>query len=273
MTSKKLTPEEIVSQSGHNHHSKAVAALRGLNWTVTVSPFYSDNFTDKPREIDIIAEKAFPCEDPYSTVNGFVLVRLFIECKFMPLSATTVFWFDGKDVARASELVDREMKWPAGDPRTRALPHELHHLARTSVAKLFASGQSRTDEGEAFARAINQTLNGLIYYRNREAARRVPSARLLGQLTFPLILVNSFASLHRIEMGNLASTPAPIAQPFELEVNYAYRKDEANRDEYFLIDVVSLDSLKAFLASLEQNEVAAMTRHIIREGRENRRRR
>lgn len=35
-------------------------ALRGRGWTVTVSPYYSENFTDKPREIDIIAEKAVP---------------------------------------------------------------------------------------------------------------------------------------------------------------------------------------------------------------------
>jgi hypothetical protein len=255
---KQLSPKDIIAQSGHTHHSKVVAALRQLGWSVTVSPYYSDNFTDKPREIDIIAEKAFDRSDRVAGIRGHVVVRLFIECKYVP--STTVFWFDAKDMARAIELVARDTGWNKDDLAAYAHPYIMHQLAREPVAKLFSSG--RSDDSEGFARAINQTLNGLAYYRHREVARRNTNAHVLAQLTFPLIALNSFALLHRTDMND--SVTIPIAEPFQLEVNYAYKQNNSDRNEYFLIDVVSLDSLALFLTSIEENEVRAMGQHVFR---------
>ena len=43
--------ESIVKEHWHSFHARVVATLRDLDWTVVVSPYYSDNFTDKPREL------------------------------------------------------------------------------------------------------------------------------------------------------------------------------------------------------------------------------
>lgn len=61
------------------------------------------------------------------------------------------------------------------------------------------------------------------------------------------------------------SAPAPITNPFQLEVAYAYRRGFTSSSEYFLIDVVSLDNILEFLQALETNEVTTMVEDI-REG-------
>ena len=56
--------KEIISTSGNMFHFKVASKLRSLVWSVTLSLFYNHTFSQKPREIDLIAEKAFtPVED------------------------------------------------------------------------------------------------------------------------------------------------------------------------------------------------------------------
>jgi hypothetical protein len=257
-----LTPQEILGQSGHTFHSRVVKLLRQLGWSVLVSPYYSDNFTDKPREIDIIAEKAFRYENHMRGVFGEVVVRIFIECKYV--TSTTVFWFDDKDAERAADRVGRDTGCP-DQFIAHYFQRKHHHLSSRHAAKLFSSSPARGDDNEAIARAINQNLNALIYYRHRANVvhPRRDNAGMFGRMSFPIIVVDSFKHFHRTEMGD-SSTVAPIVEPFQLEVNYAYREGEGNgRSEYFLIDVVSLDQLGAFLASLEATDVDAMLRYTV----------
>ncbi len=62
-----------------------------------------------------------------------------------------------------------------------------------------------------------------------------------------------------------------IEEPFQLEVNYAYvDKDRAGRNEYFLIDVVSIDKLAGFLAILEKSDIKAIIEKICWDERQNR---
>src|SRR5678816_2986466 len=101
---KKAEIQETIRKSGNNFHSEVVKQLRADKWTVLVSPYYSDNFSDKPREIDIIAEKDFSVIDQFRiTRYGAVKTRLFIECKY--ILGDTVFWFDAKDKTRAIERI------------------------------------------------------------------------------------------------------------------------------------------------------------------------
>ena len=82
---KKSVEHNFIELSGNPFHSRVVKKLRDVGWTVMVSPYYSDNFTAKPREIDIIAEKKFEVKDSFFE-NGWIGtldVRLFIECKYI----------------------------------------------------------------------------------------------------------------------------------------------------------------------------------------------
>src|SRR3990167_4184803 len=95
---------EIVERSGNRLHTQVVNLLRQEGWSVLVSPHYSDNFTEKPREIDIIAEKKFDVREFALGWLGTLDVRLFVECKY--LNGKTVFWFDVKDKASAGERIN-----------------------------------------------------------------------------------------------------------------------------------------------------------------------
>ena len=92
------------------------------NWTVLISPYYNDNISSKPREIDLIAEKAFPIKDVFRDIFGTVNVKLFIECKYV--SQTTVFWFYNKDKQKAEELIIQTTPLP----KNNAYTGEHHYL-------------------------------------------------------------------------------------------------------------------------------------------------
>lgn len=251
---------DIIERSGNSFHSKVVKKMRECGWSVLVSPYYSDNFTDKPREIDIIAEKKFD-------VNGFVHgwlgtlnVRLFIECKYV--TTDTVFWFDNKDQDRA---VDRIMRDTGMEHPTRNVSIQKHHYYEAvPVAKLFSSDKSRGEENEVISKAINQNLNATVYYRNRTDLNLVKTPHgyrenVLAYVSYPIIVVNSFERFYSTDMDG-SGEAHPITGPFQLEVNYAYTDKERNpHSEYFLIDLTDLEHLPNFLESvIEKVDVPAI---------------
>lgn len=258
MTKKKKTAvDEIMEKSGNGFHSRVVKLLREQEWTVLVSPYYSDNFTDKPREIDVVAERKFDVKD-FSEWQGTLNARLFIECKY--ITGDTVFWFDNKDKERAIEriMTDTGMEHPYNNVTIQ----EHHHFTDVSVAKLFSSEKSRSEDNELMNKAINQNLNALVYYRKR--ADLFPEDQdtrnqVLWRVSYPIIVVNSFENLFRTNMSDSTGSVEPITEPFQLEVNYAYiDKDRNGHNEYFLIDVVSIDALPEFLSMLEKKDITAI---------------
>src|SRR3989304_4244472 len=74
----------IIDQSGNTFHCKVLKYLQEKGWIVLISPYYNDNVSSKPREIDLIAEKEFNVEDGLRTPFRTVKVKLFIECKYIP---------------------------------------------------------------------------------------------------------------------------------------------------------------------------------------------
>lgn len=256
-TKKKTKVEEIMEMSGNGFHTRVVKLLREQKWTVLVSPYYSDNFTDKPREVDIIAEKKFPVYD-FSTWLGTINVHLFIECKY--INKDTIFWLDEKEKSRAIERVTAD----TGLEHLNSTNH--HYISDLPVAKLFSSDKSRGDDYEPINKAINQNLNSLIYYRNRKNLfPDDPRTRneMLKEVSYPLIVVNSFNNFYQTNMADDTGKHELITEPFQLEVNYAYIDgDKGGRNEYFLIDVVSIDKLTAFLAMIENNDVTPIRENV-----------
>ncbi|MBI3420734.1 MAG: hypothetical protein HY006_01600 [Candidatus Sungbacteria bacterium] len=261
---KKLNPvQEIIEKSGNSFHSRVVNLLHTQNWTVLVSPFYSDNFTDKPREIDIIAERKFDVKDDWGKWLGTVNVQLFIECKYI-INDTIVFWFDAKDKERAAE---RAMKDTGVSPSERHIKLlEFHHFSDATVAKLFASSKRPGEEYDVMNKAINQNLNALVYYRNKHnlfPQDQNMRERVLHTIPYPIIVCNSFDNFVRVDMADESNAPQPILEPFELEVNYAYiDKDRNGHNEYFLLDVVSIDKLAEFLLGLEKTDIKTLIEKI-----------
>jgi len=266
-TPKKSKVSEIIEKSGNTFHVKVVNLLREQGWEVLVSPYYSDNFTDKPREIDIITEKPFDTYD-FSTWIGSVNARLFVECKY--INGDTVFWFDSKDKNRSIEriMTDTGMDHPNHNINIK----EHHYYDSTSVAKLFSSEKSRSEDNELINKAINQNLNALVYYRDRgDLIPENPNrgSNVLRRVTYPLIVVNSFDNFFKTDMNDESGGVEAITEPFQLEVNYAYvDKGKNSKNEYFLIDVVSIDKLPEFLSMIETRDINAVRGKVAWEERQ-----
>jgi hypothetical protein len=107
----------------------------------------------------------------------------------------------------------------------------------------------------------------MVYYRNRHDVFPADSDRredrMLRGISYPLIVVNSFENFYRVDMADEGRDAVRITEPFQLEVNYAYLdKDRSGRNEYFLIDVVSIEMLSGFLTTLENTDARIVKEHL-----------
>ena len=241
----------IISQSGNTFHSSVLRYMTNCGWTVLISPYYNDNVTNKPREIDLIAEKEFNMTNFLGAPVGTVNVRLFIECKY--ISQINVFWFHFKDRQKVEELITKTTQIPAGSD---AIAHHHYLGGINRVAKLFSDERIKPTENETFFKALNQCLNAMVYYRYRGSIiRNFDNRHRNIQLTlnYPVILCSSFENLYQVEM-ELASEPKRIENNFQLEVNYAYMTADANNiNEFFLIDIIDFGLIGQFLDVIEKD--------------------
>lgn len=214
-----------------------------------------DQSQNKPREIDLIAERSWPYSDTFGRKAGDVAIRLFVECKFIP--QCSAFWFAEKDKNAATELVCATHPFTSNNSYTE----EHHYLASSDkVAKLFASSKDKLTENEPFYKALNQGLNAMVSLRgqsigplSRQHSRRAPATTL----EMPVIICNSFENLYGVNFYD-SNDVWNIEAPFQLEVDYAYQDTSgSHRSDYFLLDIVSYDQLSEFCEALELDASAA----------------
>jgi hypothetical protein len=246
--------EAIVNESGNSFHCRVTNYLKAKGWSTLVSPYYMDGGTNKPREIDLVAEKHWVYDDSFTKKYGAVIIKLFIECKYIP--QPNVFWFSDKDTDAATKWLVSNT--PLTDNNMFTKRH--HYLASGSrVAKLFASKNKPNAENEVIYKALNQSLNAMVYLRGKESLipeiknGRIPT---LACIEMPVVLCNSFADFYRVEMESLNS-PRSIDENFQLEVNYAYLDiNGKQRNDYFLLDIVDFEKIDNYLNVLEADKEA-----------------
>ena len=231
--------------------------MREKNWTVLISPYYNDNITDKPREIDIIAEKGFNVMEfpSFRKYLGTLWVRLFIECKY--IHKEIAFWFDNKDEESAIKRIMKDTSLKHPDENVFIKEH--HYYTSKEVAKLSASGSDKSPDKEIIYKALNQSLNAMVYYKSSPSAILAKrSGRALRIVNYPLILCNSFDKLYRVN-SEKEEGYSQIDKNFQLEVNYAYLdKDKNSKSDYFLIDIVEFNQFDEFLTMLEKTDIKAI---------------
>ena len=247
--------ETIINESGNSFHCRVANYLKEKAWDILVSPYYMDNASNKPREIDLIAEKSWKViERGLKLKQGTINIKLFIECKYIPQK--NVFWFANKDIVSARNWVTSNTHLTENSANI----NQHHYLTPDQkVAKLFASKNNPNNENEVIYKALNQSLNAMVYLRNRKSI--IPPGpnrdnNILATIELPVILCNSFDNFYRIDMED-SSSPQKITDNFQLEVNYAYLDSQGNhKSEYFLLDVVDFSKLDKFLAVLEADKDA-----------------
>ena len=258
------TVEQFASQHGNNFHAQVVSFLRKAGWSVTVSPFYRDNATDKAREADVFADKVFHVHGVSGFSGSSFPVRLVIECKYVKESI--VFWFDQKDADEAEKRIVTDIR--VLEPFHENTNIEGHHwYAVREVAKLFATfnpnREERQPENEIIFSSIDKVLNCLIYHRNlffSTLPKTSPGSQ--PPISYPLIVLNSFSELFKTTMQRPESIKSLDKEVwFPAEVNYAYISYgnglRFSNLEYFLVDIVNFTRLDDYLALLKENDIEA----------------
>lgn len=243
--------QEIIEASGNNFHSNVISVLRDKQWNVLISPYYNDNVSDKAREIDIIAEKAFEVRDMLGKIEGWLNIRFIIECKY--INTETVFWFDAKNKNKAEEMLGRNTPLRKGNSYTQ----KHHYMEVQRVAKLFSSQKSKDLPNEPIYKAINQSLNAMVYFRHELPIQR-QDRQILRTICYPIIRLNDFRKIFGVDIGG--SNYSSIKDKFfQLEINYAYLDtSKHNMNEYFLIDVVDFSYLDDFLNEIQTKDMEAI---------------
>lgn len=245
--------KDLVDSSGNTFHVKVARWFECHGWYVVVSPYYMDNSQAKAREIDLVVERPWPIHDTFGRPTGDVVIRLYVECKY--LTSYSAFWFAKKDMDLVEELICSSGIFSKNNSYT----NRHHYLADNFAAKLFATRGS--GENDPFYKALNQVLNALVSLRTHPL--RHPSVLKRGSckaiLEYPVVICSSFNKVFEIDFYGHAENK-PVEGNFQLEVQYAYTaKTGQPCNQYFLIDIVSEDKLDDFQAAITADAEAAAT--------------
>jgi len=247
MTTKGDKIQQIIEKSGNDLQIQVADYLGGHKWEVSISPYYNDPATGKPREIDIVAIRRWPMKDNFGGgVLGELLIRLFVECKY--IKNPFVFWFRQKNILSAMELAkDNSILDGKPDYYLNQIPIKHHYIDDVQVAKIAAKGGDRDDIFEA----MNQCLNALIFFQND---RHIPGPYCID---FPIVITDSFQNLYRRDQN---TGYVAITEPFQIEVDYSYKQPRSegksiDETKYFLLDIVSFEKLDSFLQDLENRDI------------------
>ncbi len=242
---------EIIAKSGHDLNFKVKDFLQSKGWEIEMSPHYVDVVTGKTREFDIIAKKEFKVYAFSHNPVGSILIKLFIECKY--IKDTTVAWFTPKDfgkvkkIAMDNHLLRHKEDILLGTPNQST--DKLHHYLASNEAVTLVDKAGQYDP---IGEAKYGTLHALIYFsENFNNGSHV--------INFPLIVIDSYRNLFRRE-GDDDPNPTPITDSFQLEVDYSYpqQNNQTTRKD-FLVDVTSYGDLGKYVDYLEANDVKIFT--------------
>jgi len=241
---------DLIESNGNNFHTKVARWFTNNGWHVVVSPYYMDQTQGKAREIDLVVEKLWPVMNDFGRGRGYIVTRLFVECKYIP--SYSVFWFSDRDYEATKQLICKDV------PRIASNTYiDKHHYLRNSprVAKLFASSK-KSPENDLFYKALNQALNAMISMRSHPTS--TPQAKgypapLLKLLNFPVVVCNSFEKIFSADFQS-NSPPQSLQKNFQLEVLYAYiDARQQPQNEYFLLDFVEFDQLDDFHTAISKD--------------------
>jgi hypothetical protein len=262
--------EYTVDENGNDFHYYIADYLEANDWDVDCSPYYVDLVKQKPREIDIIAEKKWPVEERLGRNRAFLVIRLFIECKWVPSSSSVYLNFLKKNERLAIELAtDNDVFQNDANTLHRYLintvPPKTHHYMQVDeVARNWACKGSNKD---FFYDAWEQALNAFLYFKHYAPNRDLgsPVAENTYVVDYQVVIVNSFEKFFKRDWTT--KTSWSVKDNLILSIDYSYpifysneKRPHIRKD--FFIDVTCSTTLKAFLDNLEGNDIAMMREQI-----------
>lgn len=123
----------------------------------------------------------------------------------------------------------------------------------------------KSPDNEIIYKAINQSLNSMIYYKNissifPENQRRITKA-IKKTINYPLILCNNFDLIYKVDSS--LKEEIKIDDNLQLEINYAYLDtSKESKNEYFLIDIIEFNKFGEFLEELKKADIESIKNAI-----------
>ena len=245
------TPEEFLAQalqiSGNNLHLQVVEVLESAGWIVELSAYYTDDLTDKPREIDIYARKKIDVLSHFGDPVGSFSVYLFAECKYF--SSEIAFRVQpAKKNREAIVLVGMR----GFNEQLERFYTSHHYMTIRKVGKLYdaydAAGAQPKTRASVFD-GLTQSVKSLLSFRDKGLSMGV---------CYPAVIYSGIDGLYELEGSDidLAGKTKETLSAFEL--NYAYRSSATNAllSDYFIIDFLHQSKLNDYLTILERDSQA-----------------
>lgn len=248
-----------MEQSGNDFHYEVADFLETNGWPTQRSPYYVDLATQKSREIDIIARRRYQLRDIFGHNQAEILIRLFIECKYLKPNVAVALNFVPKDVHAARDLAKNNNILRPGDEhflgdRSQQFSPVHHYIDCEEVVKNWACGGSE----DILYKGWEQALHAMIYYQHHQHEH-------IYAIDYPVIMVSSFKNVSRRDWINKSSSP--VLEDFQIAVDYSYpifskTGEMPSVTKYFLIDVVSFQNLSSFLDKLQKNDTVILMERL-----------
>jgi hypothetical protein len=235
MSSEPESVESITKYSGHELHLRVASILEIEGWNVAVSPYYIDDLSDKPREIDIVARKRFSyISQSDNEEKGFYLL-LGIDCKYITQNA--VIW-GRENKLEAGAILTNVDGWHSN------LTKEGRSWSRYSkyfnVGRLISEGNGSQALQGGILQAVKGTLDAF-------------NSNIAATIFYPAVVYKLKGGVNIFSIGDGktgVAAPKALEDDWIYHVDYAFVQNGKRLQKNFYVDLVSENKFIDFLHKL-----------------------
>lgn len=251
--------KKIIEKSGNNLHIDTVNLLETMQWDVDLSSYYYDDTANKPREIDIIAQRNVSVIDPLKkiSVDEFKLF-LFIECKYF--KNEVAFWArrNRKEEAKEAMIIeglDKEYLLGPGN-----LFRDHHYLRERFIGTLYDSFPK--EQGAVF-NAVTQPIKSLTFFKERFYKMEVEKG-LTKAIYYPIVVYSGIEGICDIRRKGVDLDKLEPKKELIFGLNYSYRSvvDNKLKTNRFYIDFIHQSRLGNFIEDVIQGELSELRQYL-----------
>ncbi|OGZ40553.1 MAG: hypothetical protein A3B04_00340 [Candidatus Portnoybacteria bacterium RIFCSPLOWO2_02_FULL_39_11] len=249
--------KEKIKNSGNNLHLSVVDILENEGWKVDISPYYCDDLTDRPREIDILATKRISMFSGSDCKEYFFKAVLCIECKHFTGDINFRVFDNNADVGREVLLnQNHNLNIAEAFKKARTIFNGHHYLTTQKIARLYEywkNDQNKNQQEDDVFKAMTQSVKSTIFFMKSE------DSDVLGSVYYPMVVYDNIDGIYLMQENcpddeaYLDSLEPEKNVIFHLKYSYLdYGKENYPRypTKDFFVDFVHKDELKKFVADV-----------------------
>jgi len=246
--------KKIIEESGNNLHIDTVDLLERMQWDVDLSSYYYDETANKPREIDIIAQRNVEVKE---AIDQFKLF-LFIECKYFKNEVAFRARRNNKEESKEAIIIeglDKEYLLEGEN-----LFREHHYLKEGFIGKLYDSFPK--EQGAVF-NAVTQPIKSLTFFKERSYKMEVEKG-LTKAIYYPIVVYSGIEGIYAIKRKEADLDKLEPKKELIFGLNYSYKSvvDNKLKTNHFYIDFIHQDSLGNFIEDVIRKESSELRDYL-----------